>query len=194
MKTFSKEVIGLEQTWAERLRNNDETALTEIMTQYTAYVFSIVRNFSKGMLTISDLEEVTADVFIRLWHNRQYVQDTVLSPYLAAIARNCIKNRFRSMGKHVAIKQEWDTLQIEDGVDICHNAEQMEAFTCAVTALGQLAATEREILIRFHFYGEKTAEIAAALSLSCVTVRVKLHRGREKLRHILEERGFSYVE
>lgn len=184
----------MEQSYAERLRNNDELALTEIMEQYTSYVYTIARNFSKGILSASDLEEVTADVFIKLWNNRKQVQDTILSPYLAAIARNCIKNRFRSMGKNIPAKQDLEELQIDDGVDICHNAEQIEAFTCAVTSLKYLPDTEREILIRFYFYGEKTAEIAKILSLSSVTVRVKLHRGREKLRHLLEERGFSYAE
>ena len=181
----------MEETWVQRLHNNEEAALRALIAQYSSYVYAIIRNFSKGKLSPSDIEELTADVFIRLWNSRQQIREETLSPYLAAIARNCTKNR---LGKQLPNRQELESLQLADEFDICRNAEQAEAFSYAVEALQALPPTEREILVRFYFYGEKATKIAAALSLTSGAVRVRLHRGRVKLRHTLEERGYSYAE
>ena len=83
----------MEQNWSARLRQGDEDALCEIIRQRTGYVSTILRNFSRSTLPPEDLEELSADVFLRLWRSRAKLKDGAdLSPYLAAIARNCMKN------------------------------------------------------------------------------------------------------
>ena len=52
---------------------------------------------------------------------------------------------------------------------------------------------EKEVFMRFYFYGERTSEIAAALELKDSTVRSKLTRTRAKLKEFLKERGFDNV-
>ena len=99
----------MEETWVQRLHNNEEAALRALIAQYTSYVYAIIRNFSKGKLSPSDIEELTADVFIRLWNSRQQIREETLSPYLAAIARNCTKNRFRQMGKQLPNRQDLES-------------------------------------------------------------------------------------
>ena len=90
----------METDWIRRLKQDDETALCEIIGKYTGYVYTILRNFSHGTLPQEDLEELTADVFLRLWNSRNRLRDgSDLAPYLAAIARNGVKNRFRMLGK-----------------------------------------------------------------------------------------------
>ena len=46
------------------MKQHDPDALSELMQQYTAYVGTIVRNILGKVLTESDVEEVTADVFV----------------------------------------------------------------------------------------------------------------------------------
>ena len=78
----------METDWIRRLKQDDETALCEIIGKYTGYVYTILRNFSHGTLPQEDLEELTADVFLRLWNSRNRLRDgSDLAPYLAAIAR-----------------------------------------------------------------------------------------------------------
>ena len=78
----------METDWIRRLKQDDETALCEIIRKYTGYVYTILRNFSHGTLPQEDLEELTADVFLRLWNNRNRLRDgSELAPYLAAIAK-----------------------------------------------------------------------------------------------------------
>lgn len=59
----------MEQNWSARLRQGDEDALCEIIRQRTGYVSTILRNFSRSTLPPEDLEELSADVFLRLWRS-----------------------------------------------------------------------------------------------------------------------------
>ena len=96
----------MEQNWSARLRQGDEDALCEIIRQRTGYVSTILRNFSRSTLPPEDLEELSADVFLRLWRSRDKLKDGAdLSPYLAAIARNCMKNYFRTQGQQPPLRR-----------------------------------------------------------------------------------------
>lgn len=97
----------MEQNWIVRLKAGDIAALQEIMQTCTSYVYTILRNISRNKLSKEDLEELTADVFVQLWRSRTRLsEDMPLSPYLAAIARNCAKNRFRALGKQPPKKRK----------------------------------------------------------------------------------------
>lgn len=74
------------------------------------------------------------------------------------------------------------------------DAEKAEAIACLVCGLEILTEQERELVIRFYFYGEKTSDMAKALHLSDTAVRVRLYRSRGKLRRYMEERGFGDAE
>lgn len=185
----------MEQNWIVRLKAGDIAALQEIMQICTSYVYTILRNISRNKLSKEDLEELTADVFVQLWRSRTRLsEDMPLSPYLAAIARNCAKNRFRALGKQPPNRQSIEDLLIPDDTDLCQTAEQTEALGCLVRGLDTLPPLDRELVIRFYFYGEKTSEIAKALHLTDTSVRVRLHRCRGKLRKFMIERGFDHAE
>lgn len=185
----------MDKNWIVQLKADDETALEAIMQHRTGYVYTIVRNFSRGRLSPEDMEELTADVFVRLWHSRDRLkEDALLSPYLAAIARNCVKNRFRAMGKHTPVRQSLEELTLSDPKDLCGDTELLETIACLSNGLDTLSETDREMIIRFYFYGEKTSEIAHTLCLTDTAVRLRLHRSRGKLRKFMIERGFDHAE
>lgn len=58
-----------ERRLIKQLKQHDPDALSELMQQYTAYVGTIVRNILGKVLTESDVEEVTADVFVIVWNH-----------------------------------------------------------------------------------------------------------------------------
>lgn len=129
----------MEQNWSARLRQGDEDALCEIIRQRTGYVSTILRNFSRSTLPPEDLEELSADVFLRLWRSRDKLKDGAdLSPYLAAIARNCMKNYFRTQGKQPPVRQSYEDLLLSDKSDLCGDAETTEAIACLIRALDKL--------------------------------------------------------
>ena len=79
----------------ERLQNNDENALEEIIEKFTPLVSTIIYNLSGGILSTSDMEEVTSDTFITLWYNREKIQADKLKGYLCCIAKNKAKEEHK---------------------------------------------------------------------------------------------------
>ena len=83
----------MEQNWSARLRQGDEDALCEIIRQRTGYVSTILRNFSRSTLPPEDLEELSADVFLRLWRSRDKLKG--YSPNSRMIAPTSSAGRFQ---------------------------------------------------------------------------------------------------
>jgi RNA polymerase sigma-70 factor (ECF subfamily) len=66
--------------------------------------------------------------------------------------------------------------------------EMPEQIVDLVRALRRLPATQREAVVLHHLADRSVAEIAAILGTSRGAVAVHLHRGRRRLRELLEER------
>ena len=52
-----------------QLRRGSQRALEQAIEQYSAYVVTVIRNRSRGLLAPEDHEEIAADVFLALWQN-----------------------------------------------------------------------------------------------------------------------------
>lgn len=174
---------------AGELKKGSTSALERIIELYTGYVRTVCNNLSRGILPAQELDELVQDVFIRLWENRANLLEGALKPYLSAIARNAAKNRLRSM----RFADDISEMDISSDIDIAQSAEISQALACLEEAISDLNAEDREIFLRFYFYGERTAAISAATSVPESTVRCKLTRTRQKLRKYMTERGFEIV-
>lgn len=70
------------------LQKQNTDALEQAIAQYGAYVLTIIRNRSRGVLTPEDHEEIASDVFLSLWHGARDITSGQVSPWLGAVARN----------------------------------------------------------------------------------------------------------
>ena len=69
--------------------------------------------------------------------------------------------------------------------------EQAERAELIRALLNGLPPQDRAIFLRHYYYGQTAADIGAALAMPPSTVKVRLHRGRRKLKELLMERGYS---
>ena len=174
-----------------RLKSGDESVIYIISGEFSGYVLTVIRNFSGGTLSSQDMEELCSDVFFKLWQHREDLNESFgLKPYLSVCAKNAVKNRLRSLK---APHEDIDELDIPDELSVEHMAELHEMMEHLNKALESLSESEREVFLRYFFYGEKTAEIASAMRINKGTARSKLSRTREKLKEYLKQRGFDYV-
>ena len=174
------------------LADGSQKALEKIVKKYSGYVCTVARNFSRGTLSEEDIDEISVDVFYKLWNARQALDIKVgLSAYLSAAARNAVKNRFRDLPPPYEDITELglpsDDLSVED------KAEFSAMMECLNEGVEQLSPKEREIFLRFYLYGEKSSQIAKAMNISESSVRTNLHRTREKLKKFMSERGYDHV-
>ncbi|MDE7362848.1 MAG: sigma-70 family RNA polymerase sigma factor [Oscillospiraceae bacterium] len=181
-----------EQRLAEALKRDDTSALAKIIDGYAGYVCAVIRNFSRGAFSEEDIDEICSDVFYGLWEHRGGLDAELgLKAYLSAMARNAVKNRFRSVKPPM---ENLDELEISDGTSIEEKAELNELMRELDSLIKALSDEEREIFMRFYFYGQKSSEIALIMNMAEGTVRSKLSRTRAKLREEFRNRGVGYEE
>lgn len=172
-----------------RLKHGDPTALEEAMDRYAAYAAKIIAAYLNRMLPTEDMEEVLSDVFVSLWNSRERLTGEI-KPYLAAIARNAARQRLRQSRFTETLPENWDIQDDAPPLEQCiESAEQASALR---RAMDSMAPDDRNLLIRVYFLEQTVEEIAAITGQNASTLRVRLHRGRKKLRQILSERGILY--
>ncbi len=64
-----KEEEKSEQTLIERLKNQEERALEELVEVYESDIFRIVRQVVKGLLPEEDVQEIVNDTFYQVWRH-----------------------------------------------------------------------------------------------------------------------------
>jgi len=182
------EVISVDEKSALRaLKHKDETALAWFIDRYAAYVNTIVYNIIGQIMTVSDVEEVAADVFLVFWSNADKVKPDKIKAYLGGIARNKAKAKTRELGQDIPLE---DDIIIISDIGPEHTFEKHEQAVMIKRTVLSLQYPDREIFLR-HYYCQSVAQIAEELDMNISTVKTKLRRGRDKLKEILSEGGYE---
>ena len=174
-----------------KLKNNDSKALNLIIEKYSSYVYTVVRNIIGDYMSEEDIEEVVSDCFVNLWNNSDKIDENKpLIPYLAAIARNTSRNKFRKFSNEISFEEITNEPAGRD--DIPGLIENYQALNLVYNAVEQLKNIDKEIFIRYYFYGEKLDAIAEKTDLTLSNCKTKLCRTRNKLKKYLTEKGYDY--
>lgn len=181
------DVTMIDDKLVEDMREGDQEALTRIIDKYAAYVGTIVWNIVRDRLTKADVEEIVSDVFLTLWRSADRIYPGKLKGYLSAMARRRSINALRSVRQDMALEE--DELPILAPGPEDEYLRQTE-YAALRHTVDDLPEPDRTIFIRHYFYYQKTAEIAQALGISVSTVKIRLWRGRERLRRELTKGGY----
>lgn len=176
-----------EEQLVKSLRRGDLSALEELMDRYTPYVSSVVSRILRGRK--ADVEELTADVFLAAWDNRDKLRPGQVKGWLGAVARNRAFNLLRA--DHENLPLEEDVLLLKtDGPD--RELDRKETARLVNQALARLDKPQRELFVRHYYYGQTVQEAALAMGLNPSTAKTWLRRGRETLKTILEKEGYGH--
>lgn len=176
-----------EKQLVKALARGEQSALEELIEQFTPYVSSVIARILRGRQ--ADVEEMTADVFLAAWDNRNKLKPGKVKGYLGAIARNRAFNLLRA--DRVSLPLEEDVLLLEtDGPD--RELDKKETARIVNQALAQLDKPQRELFVRHYYYGQTVQEAALAMGLNQSTAKTWLRRGRETLKTYLRKEGYEY--
>lgn len=176
-----------EKELIKSLRRGDLSALEDLIDRYTPYISSIISRILRGRQ--ADVEELTADVFLAAWDNRDKLRPGQLKGYLGAIARNRAFNLLRNHCESLPLED--DVLILEtDGPD--KELDRKETARVVNKALSQLDRPQRELFVRHYYYGQTVQEAALAMGLNPSTAKTWLRRGRETLKTYLRKEGYGY--
>lgn len=176
-----------EKELVKSLRRGSLSALEELMDRYTPYVSSIISRILRGRQ--ADVEELTADVFLAAWDNREKLRPGQVKGYLGAIARNRAFNLLRADRESLPLEE--DVLLLEtDGPD--RELDRKETARVVNRALSRLDKPQRELFVRHYYYGQTVQEAALAMGVNLSTAKTWLRRGRETLKTELRKEGYGY--
>jgi RNA polymerase sigma-70 factor (ECF subfamily) len=124
--------------------------------------------------------ELTQDVFVRIWDQRQrYVADGRFKAWAFTIARNvCRKANARARIERLFVAEVPAPIDGDDG-------ERRQLHGLTRTALMQLSARHREALVLRYVEDLAYADIAHALSLNESTARSRVHFALKALAELL---------
>jgi len=169
------------------IRSGDEAALSLLINRYAAYVGTVIYNIIGERMTREDIEESTSDVFLTLWMNADKPQSNKLKEWLGAVTRNKAKNKLRELRGSLPLDEDCISDVSESPEIAVTDDEERQVVYQAVKNMKQ---PDREIFLR-HYYGiQSIKQISKDMGVTESTIKVRLSRGREKLRKSLIERGY----
>jgi RNA polymerase sigma-70 factor (ECF subfamily) len=164
-----------------RAAAGDARAFEAIYRTHLPRIHSLVRRMTAGR----DADEVTQDVFVRLWQKLgTFRGDSSFSTWLHRLAVNVVIERFRT--------EQVRRGRMIDGEDIFEllpgPAQTRDLGMDFEAALEKLPDGAREIFVLHDIEGYKHHEIATLLEISAGTSKAQLHRARMMLRKHLGPR------
>ena len=163
---------------ARRAHEGDKDAFWQLAQRHSRSVYRIAAALvGPG----PEAEDAAQDALIRAFESiRRYDPKRPFGPWLRGVAVNVAqqhRRRLARQGKRQAGQAE--TVAEAEAKDRDHAA--------LLRALERLRDAYRMPLTLFYIEDATVAEVADALGMKPGTVRVRLHRGREKLRQLLAE-------
>ena len=167
-----------------------EEGLTLLKERYG----SLCRRIALNLLgNRQDAEECENDVILAVWNTIPPNRPVSLSAYVGKITRNIAVDTIR---KQTAKGRKCEGVVLIDELAEClpdtdnpDPADDLTLRDALQSFFDGLSEEDRAMMVRRYYNGEPTEAISLALGLKHSTVRVRLHRLREKLREHLEERG-----
>lgn len=165
--------------------------LEKIVNKYANYLYTTVTNMSYGNLSSEDIEEIISDVFFIFWKNKEkFDTSKKLNLYLAGIAKNLIKSKYRKIHINSNI-EDYESILI-DNYDISYNYEQIEKARIIEDSLNCMSKEDKDMFVLYYYFSKSIKEIANELNCSEFKIKSKLFRIRKKIKTNLERGGYRY--
>lgn len=157
-------------------------ALSHELPDQGAWVRKLARGLVRDEASADDVAQDAALAALR-----GYDAQSPLRPWLARVARNFARRRWRESARRTA--REHAAARPESLPAVDESAARVEIQRLLVEELGALEAALRHVLVRRYFDGWSAARIARETGEPAATVRWRLQRGLAELRARLDRRG-----
>lgn len=165
----------------------DRDAFTVLVRRHQHGVYGLALRLTGDREMAAD---VAQEALIRAWRALpNFRGDAALSTWLYRITANTVwTHRHRARRRRADHIDDFEHLLVAD--DLHHpvrSAESSELGDRIRLALDSLPNGRRTVVVMKDVYGWSHVEIAQALGISVAATKVRLHRARIQLQHILEE-------
>ncbi len=156
-------------------------AFRELFGRYSASLLGYMR---RGLFRAEDAHELVHETFLHLHRARNdFRTDARLAPWLWTIAVNVKRAYMRSKGRRPEdLTEEGETPETPVAG---HDAGQADEDQLVREAIDRLPDQQREVIWLHWFEGFSFPEIGELVGASTSAVKVRAHRGYERLRLVL---------
>jgi RNA polymerase sigma-70 factor (family 1) len=171
------------------LKNNNVQAFDEIYHRFVARLHGFLVKVYKDQILA---EEVTQEVFIKIWENRQAIKPGhTFEGYLFKIAKNKIYDQLHKQKRkeevYGQLKINESSNELEDSIFYNDLDQQVNA------VVNGLPASQKEIFILSRQELLSNDEIAQKLDLSRRTVETQLYRVLQKIKRELNRNETTLI-
>jgi RNA polymerase sigma-70 factor (ECF subfamily) len=170
----------------ERCKKGDERAWAELVDSTHGAVYTLCLRILRDP---DDAAEATQDVYLKVWRNlKGFRGDAAFETWLYRVATNTAitKHRSRSRKQSHEAGVEDEQLSAMPASDSVENAAGARMDMKELErAMNQLPEHYRTAVLLRDVYGLTTAEIAKQTKTTETTAKVRVHRGRKRLKELM---------
>ena len=175
----------------KRISNGDESALADLYDYRGRLVYSLALNI---VGTVADAEEVTQEVFLKVWRNAASFDLDRGDPmaWIVTITRRAAIDRTRSKG----YKLQKRSTDIDEVIIASHGSGDHDDPTDKMLGrlqegkvrnnLSQLTGKQLEVIHLSYYESMSHSEVSEHLNIPLGTVKSRLREGINQLRRIME--------
>ena len=176
-----------------RHKGNRSLDFSDVFREYQHHIYNYLLRMTQNKAVAEDL---TQETFIRVHRSLpSFRGEASISTWIYRIATNISLDYFKRSGNRlVAQAVSLDEIEFEGEWVADRNstspeklADQSEMSECVQSFIHRLSPSYRAVLVLHDLQGLKNREISDVLDIPLSTVKMRLHRARNKLRESLNK-------
>lgn len=176
------------------------TNLPDSSAIFETYYDRIYRYALSMIRDAAEADDLTQETFLRAYRELDSLRDAgALVAWLYRIATHVCLDRLRQHARRAPQESEADLDQVDlpdpDAPSLEQSVVQNEMSACVQNYLADLPDSYRAVILLHDLHGLTGPEIAETLDVSLATVKIRLHRARQRLQTALQAGcAFSHDE
>ena len=174
----------------DRCKNGDEVAWTQLVEATYRDVYTLCLRILRDP---NDAAEATQDAYLKVWRNLGgFRGDSAFETWMYRVATNTALSKHRSRRRrrtHETGVEDEMLGQFASGASVENAATARIDVKELERALGDLPDHYRDAVVMRDVYGLSIEEIAKQMKISETAAKVRVHRGRKKLKEIVYPEG-----
>ena len=171
-----------------RVLQGEQQLYAELVNRYQNFVFTVTLRYTQQR---EDAEEVAQDIFIKAYRSlKDFRGDSKFSTWLyTVVTTSCITFLRKKKLDTSSLDNErvFEAADSQDSGMRANQIEQKSKFAMVNEAIRLLSPDDATIITLFYKGEQSLEEIGQAMQLEPNTVKVRLHRARQRLKEKMEK-------
>lgn len=171
-----------------RILRGDSAIFAQLVERYRNFVFTMVLRFTDNR---EDAEEIAQDVFVKAYRSlADFRGDAKFSTWLYTVVRtSCLTFLRKKKLDTTSLDNERTFVQLENQESSfkANMIEQKSRHAMVNEAIQLLSPDDAQIITLFYKGEQSLEEIGKVMGLDPNTIKVKLHRARNRLKEKMEK-------